>query len=76
MFYTLVLQVLLKKWAKTKTKMIPLWGKNKTKIKQCCHDDICKWNRDSFSVFKLKITKGIVWIKTLKKRILKKISWI
>ena len=29
--------------------MIPLWGKRQKKTKQCYHDNICRWNRDSFS---------------------------
>ena len=34
--------------------------------------DICRWKRDSFSS-EVEITREIVWIKILKKRVLKKI---
>ena len=40
----------VKNWAKTKSKMIPLWGKNKRKKKQCYHEDICKLNSFSSEV--------------------------
>ena len=39
---------------------------NRTKTKQCYHDDTCRWNTDSFSS-EVEITKGIVWIKIFKK---------
>ena len=32
---------------------------NRTKTKQCYHDDTCRWNTDSFSS-EVEITKGIV----------------
>ena len=35
------------------------------------HNDICSWKRDSVSG-KVEITRGIVWIKISKNRILKK----
>ena len=48
----------LKKWAKEKRKMIYFGGnKAKEKSKQCYHDDICRWKRDSFSS-EFKITRG------------------
>ena len=43
------------------------------KIKQCYHDDMCRWKRDSFSS-EVEVTREIVWIKISKNRILKKIS--
>ena len=33
--------------------------KGRIKTKQCCHNDICRWKRDSFSS-EVKITRGIV----------------
>ena len=74
-FYTLVLQFCLKR-AETKTKMTHLWGK-KTKEKQ--NIAIMRISIDEIGIafpVKLKITRGTVWIKILKKRILKKSWWI
>ena len=74
-FYTLVLQFCQKR-AKAKTKMTHLWGK-KTKEKQ--NSAIMRISVDEIGIafpVKLKITRGNVWIKILKKRILKKSWWI
>ena len=49
----------IKKWTKRKKKMIPFREKNRRKTKQCCADDTCRWNTDSFSS-EVEITKGIV----------------
>ena len=46
--------------------------KNRMKTKQCYHNNACRWKRDSFSS-EVEITKGILWIKICKKRILKKV---
>ena len=45
--------------------------KNRKKAKQCYHNDICRWKRDSFSS-EVEITRGIVWIKISKKQNFKK----
>ena len=58
------------------TKMTHLWGK-KTKEKQ--NSAIMRISVDEIGIafpVKLKITRGNVWIKILKKRILKKSWWI
>ena len=66
--------IFVKKMGKNKNENDPFYEeKNKRKTKQCYQYDICRWNRDSFSVFELKITRGIIWIKVFKNRILKKI---
>ena len=56
-------------------KMRPSSGKKKTeeKRKYCYHSGICRWKRDSFSN-EVEITRGIDWIKVLKKSIFKKIN--
>ena len=41
--------------------------KKQKKTKQCYHNDICRWKRDRFSS-EVKIIRGIVSIKILKKR--------
>ena len=41
--------------------------KNRRKPKQCYHNDICRWKRNSFSD-ELEISGGIVCIKILKKK--------
>ena len=63
-FYTLVLQLYLKNGPKEKKKMTPFWGK--------------KLSVDGKGTVLPVITRGIVWIKTLKKGILKrsnKFNW-
>ena len=70
--YTLVLQFYFKNEQKQKTKWYLSEQKNRRKTKQCYHNDICRWNRDSFSS-KVEITRGIVLNKYVKKIILKKL---
>ena len=57
---------------KRKKKKIPFGGKNKRKIKQCYHNDICRLKRDNFSS-EVEITRETVWTSVSKKRILRKI---
>ena len=42
--------ILFKKWAKEKKGDIFLREKKTRKTKQCCHNDICRWKRNSFSI--------------------------
>ena len=67
-FYTLDLQFYQKKWAKRKKEMTPFYGK-KTEEKQNSADIMISVDgeKDSFSS-EVKITRGIVWIKILKKK--------
>ena len=70
-FYTLDLQFYQKKMGKKKKGDDSLLRKkNRRKAKQCWYNDICRWEKDSFSS-EVEITRGIVWIKILKKKILK-----
>ena len=49
-----IFTILLKNGQKHKRRWHLSEENNKRKTKQCNHDDICKWNRDSFPV-KLKL---------------------
>ena len=70
-FYTLVLKFHLKNGQK-KMKMIPFWGKKQTENKTVTIMVFVDGKRDSFSN-EIKFTRGMVWIKILKKKIIKQI---
>ena len=57
---------------KRKKKMTQFWQKKAEEKQKHYYNDICWWERDRFSS-EVEIGKWIVWIKILKKRILKKI---
>ena len=74
MSYTLVLQFYEKNGQK---KNDTYARKNRTKTKQCYHNDICGSKKDSFSS-DVEITREIVWIKMLKREFQKRsneINW-
>ena len=61
MFYTLVLQFYKRMVKRKKEDDTLLWKKRIRKIKQCCDNDICRWQRDFFSAkLKEKSKKDLV----------------
>ena len=70
-FYILVLQFYWKNWQKKK--MITFWGKRQKKKQNRATTVISVDGKGTVFPVMLKLQWGIVWIKVLKKRILKKI---
>ena len=74
-FYTLVLQFYLKECGNQKKEEDDTFLRKKSsrKTKQFYDNDICRWKRGRFSC-EVKIIRGIVCIKILKREIFKKDS--
>ena len=59
MFYAFGFTILLEKWEKKEYDDAFLRKTSRRKTKQCYHNNICRWKRDSFSS-EVKILRGIV----------------